>query len=140
MSATALKPYFQLHLNALGLREWKDAFNWENNPSTILNKSYHLEFPRGYRDGSYDMSTSDIRLEVVVRVFLKGYRNPADAVQEALSYWDRITARVLKSEFRNGEVIKNVYYDSHQINPLSNSNDNVAVLEITFSCLIMICI
>ena len=140
MSATALKPYFQEHLNALKLREWKDGFNWENNPSTILDKSYHLEFPRGYRDGAYDMATSDIRMEVTVRVFLKGFRNPADAIQSALAYWDAITARLLATENRTGTVIKNVYYDSHQILPLSSSNDNVVVLEITFSCFIIICI
>lgn len=140
MAATDIKPFFQTHLNVLKLREWKDGFNWENNPSTILDKSYHLEFPRGYRDGAYDMATSDIRFEVTVRVFLKGFRNPADSIQEAIRYWDLINARILASANRAGTEIKNIYFDSHQIIPLSASNDNVAILEMTFSCFIIICI
>lgn len=140
MAATDIYPFFQTQLNGLKLKEWKDPFNWENNPSTILDKSYHIENPRGYRDGAYDMASSDIRFEVVVRVFLKGFRTPRDAEQAAMGYWDKINAKILAPQTRLGTTIKNVYFESHNIDPIANSNDNIAVLEMTFSCLIMICI
>jgi hypothetical protein len=137
---TAIRPYFRARLNALGFREWKDGFNFENIPSTILDKSYHVEIPRGSRLNAFDMSSNDITQDVVVRVFFKGFRNPSEAIDLALLKYEQILQSVLASENRIGVDIKNIYFDSCQILPLSDSNDNAVILEITFSCLIIICI
>lgn len=137
---TAIRPYFRARLNALGFREWKDGFNFENIPSTILDKSFHIEVPSGARLNAFDMTSNDITQDVVVRVFFKGFRNPADAIDTAMLRYEQILESVLASENRIGVDIKNVYFSSMQILPLSDSNDNAVILEISFSCLIIICI
>ena len=137
---TAMKPYFRARLNALGLREWTDGFNFENIPANILDKSYHLEFPSGARVDAYDMTSNDITHDIVARVFFKGFRNPSQAIDAALLKYEQILESVLASENRVGVAIKNIYLDSCQIRALSDSNDNAVILEITFSCLIIICI
>jgi len=137
---TQIRPYFRARLNGLSLREWKDGFNFENIPSTLLDKSYHIEMPSGARLDAFDMSSNDITQDVVVRVFFKGFRNPTDAIDAAVLKYEQILEEVLESENRIGVQIKNIFFNSSQILPLSDSNDNAVILEITFSCLIIICI
>jgi hypothetical protein len=134
---TAIRPYFRTQLDALGYREWKDGFNTSNIPATLLKNSYHIEAVTGSRFGSYDQRTQDIEQDVTIRLFLKGYRYPADAIDDALSNIDTILTRVLEPSRRLGSSIKNIYFQNYQVLPLSETNDNAAILEITFSCLII---
>ena len=139
-SISAIRPYFRGKLVALKFKEWKDGFNFENIPSTFIDRAFHIEMPGGSRVDIFDMSSSDIYQDVVTRVFLKGYRNPAEAIDEAVKNLELILESVLDSSTRLGTDIKNIYYINHNILPLSDSNDNAVILEITFSCLIIICI
>lgn len=137
---TEVRSYFRTHMDALNFREWKDGFNFENVPSTLLDKSYHIETPGGSRRDLYDMQSQDVEVDVVVRVFRKGYRNPADAIDAIMVNFDSITERVLASSRRLGANIKNIAYTGHTVAPLADSNDNSAVLEINFICFIVICV
>jgi hypothetical protein len=135
---TAIRPYFRTHMNALEYREWKDALNFENIPSTLLDRSYHIETISGSRAGAYDQAKQDMLQDCRIRVFLKGFRTPADAVDDAMVRYDAILARVLDPTRRLGTELKNIYLQSMAISPLNATNDNSVILELNFTCLIMI--
>lgn len=135
-----VRSYFRLNLIALGFQEWKDVFNVDNIPSTKLEKSFHLGPVTGSRRDAYDPNSQDVEAEIVVRIVRKGYKNPADAVDQCLVDLDSVLSRVLAPTRRFGPNVKNVYYGSHTIDELATTNDNVAVLEITFNCLIILCV
>lgn len=140
MSMAQIRPYFRAQLNELNYKEHRDAFNWENIPSTTLHRSYHIETPTGGRIGQYDNEAQGIEHDCTVRLFLKGYRYPAEAVDDAMSRYQTILEKVLKSENRLGAGIKNIFLNDVAILPLNETNDNSLVLQITFTCLIYICV
>jgi len=129
-----VRPYFRTALNGLGFSEWDDAFNYENVPDTIIDKSYHLgtisssNVVMQQRKLSYTASIN-------VKVFFKGFREPKEALDEAMIQGDNILAAVLKPSTRNaGATLKNVNFDSLEAVPMDVSNDNVVRLEIGFTC------
>lgn len=126
-------------MDALNYKEHKDAFNYANIPNTIINKSYHIETPTGGRRGTYTNGSQDIEHDCVVRVFFKGYRYPALAIDEAMASYGTILDRVLDSNNRLNAGIKNIYLNDVNIQPYDASNDNLVLLEITFTCLMVIC-
>lgn len=134
---SSVRPYFRTALNGLRYREWTDGFNFENIPSNVLNNSYHISTPSGGRRGGYDMQTQEIEQDVTVRIFLKGYRSPALAIDNAMTRYDDLLAAVL-GPTRLGCDIKNVYLGNMEILPLDATNDNSVILEVTFTCLIII--
>ena len=138
MSFTEVRTYFRANLEALGFKEWTDAFNVDNIPSTLLDKSFHLSAPSGARRGSYDQAKQDAETTVVIRIARKGYKTPAKAIDQCLADVDAIIARVLEITRRTSTGIKNIYYGGHSINALDATNDNVAVLEISFTCFIIL--
>lgn len=133
-----VRSYFRTHMNSLKFKEWKDAFNVDNIPETILHNSYHIETIRGVRRNPYNASDQEFEQDVTIRVFKEGFRNPADAIDDCMTALDRITAVVLDTANRANCNIKNIYLNNFEIRPLADTNDNSAVLEITFSCLIII--
>lgn len=139
MSLSLIRPYFRTHLDSLNYKEWKDAFNYDNIPSTIINRSYHIDTPTGGRRGAYTNGSQPLEHDCVIRVFFKGYRYPATAIDDAMSAYDTILATVLDADNRLGAGIKNIYLNSCTIKPYAPSNDNLVLLEITFSCLMEIC-
>ncbi len=132
------RAFFRTKMNTLRFKEWKDGFNFENIPSGVLNNSYHIDANVGQRKGEYGQLDQEFEQEVVIRLFKKGYKNPAEAIDDCLTSLDTIVEAVLDNEVRLGCNIKNIYLDNYLIRPIDLSNDNVAVLEITFSCLLII--
>lgn len=136
------RSYFRTRMVALGYREWTDGFNFDNIPSTLLsrNKMFHIESPSASRSDAFDMESQDVDQDIILRIFLKGYRDPASAIDNAMTAKDTILEDILASENRLGATVKNVYYNNSQINPIDESNDNALVLEISFICRIVLCV
>ena len=137
------RTYARTRMNALGYTEWKDGFNFDNIPNTLMtgrSKMYHIETPSGSRSDSYDMESQDVDQNVTTRVFFKGYRDAATAIDDAMLAKDTILEDVLASENRLGTTIKNVFYNNDQIVPLNETNDNAAILEINLICRIILCV
>ena len=139
MSLADIRPYFRTHMDALSFKEHKDAFNYANIPNTILNRSYHIETPTGGRRGGYTNQSQPIEHDCVIRVFFKGYRYPAAAIDEAMAAYSDILDEVLETNNRLNAGIKNIYLNDVNIQPYDASNDNLVLLEITFTCLMEIC-
>ena len=141
MSFKTIRPYFQERMSAVDaeFREWEDAFNIDNIPATILDKSWHLRFqPFSYNTGGAHTCLS-FECPITLSVFVKGYRNPVEAVDMALIFADAILKECTKPVLRlNQPKIKNVLPNNVSVRELSDSNDNAAVLEIQFICEVMI--
>lgn len=138
MALTDVRPYFRTHLNALSLKEHPDGFNVENIASTILDNSYHLEI------GTIATSASNQRdhifaMPIKVRVFLKGYRDPANEIDAAIALSENIMAEVLKPSNRYGTDIKDIIPVSIVPTPLDESNDNSVILEMDFTANVILC-
>lgn len=133
----SVRSYFRTNMDALDYREWKDGFTFNNIPSTLLDGSYHIETVAASRRGAYDHQAQDIEVPVVLRVFQKGYRYPADAIDDSLTAMDAILSRLLEPSRRCGGSIKNVIFNDMKISPVALSNDNAAILEMSFNCLII---
>lgn len=140
MSFAAIRPYFNARMLAVDpdFREWEDAFNVDNIPSTMFDKAWHLEFsPSTF--GQANQACLTFLVPVSLKVFLKGYRSPKDAVDKALSLAESIVKEASGPSNRlNQPLIKNVLPNLVDVRKLSETNDNSVVLEISFNCLIII--
>jgi hypothetical protein len=143
MSFQALKPYFKARLDAansgaLKGKEWADAFNVDNIPSTALDGAYHIEIqPATYLGTAHGCLgfTAPVR----VRAFFKGYKTAAAAIDKATLYADSIIKECCKATQRlNQPLIKNILPNSVDIKALGESNDNTAYLDLLFDCQVII--
>lgn len=132
-----IRPYFRTAMLALGYKEWKDGFNFENIPANTIDGAFHIATPSGSRRGAYSQETQEIEQDVEVRVFFKGFRDPALAIDKAMERYQLMLERIL-GPTRLGCSIKNIYLNTMQILPLNETNDNSVILEVTFTCLIII--
>lgn len=141
MSFTDLRPYFQKRMKTVDpdFKEWADAFNIENIPSTILDKSWHIEFgPFSYIGTAH--TCLHFSCPVRIQVFFKGYRDPQKGVDYGLKNAHAIVKEVCNPLYRlNQAKIKNVLPNLIDIRELAQGNDNCAVLELTFDCEFVVC-
>lgn len=134
MSLTAVRPYFRSRLDALGLFEWDDAFNFENIPEALLDGAYHID---ANDIGNVSLNQNDLHLDhtVIIRTFIKGFRTPKEALDTAMQRLEDIYKEVLKPSNRVTQAsgLRNVLLNSTIIEPISESNDNAVMCEISFS-------
>ena len=138
MALTDVRPYFRARMDALGHKEWTDGFNTENIPSNILDRSYHLS------NGSIASEASshighEFLYPVTIKLFLKGYRDPKQGIDDAVGYGENILNEVLKSSNRLGTTIKDVIPQGMEILPLNESNDNAIILQVDFIARVILC-
>lgn len=126
-------PYMRTRLNALGYSEWRDAFNAENIPASIIDGAYHLQMGT-VTGGPANQLRHQFDFPVVLRVFFKGYNDPTGAVDDVLLRGDTILESVLDKANRltQAEDIKDVYCTSVQALALAGSNDNSIILQMEF--------
>ena len=133
MALVDVRPYMRSIMDGLDYSEWKDGFNSENIPSTIIDGSYHLA------TGTITGSTANQQIRtfdytLVTRVFFKGFRDPAGAIDDALGAADTILASALADASRLSQAnIKDIIPNTIQVLPLEASNDNSVILEMDFS-------
>ena len=118
-------------MDAISYNEWRDGFNVENIPSTVLDKSYHVE--------SGDISTTAsshqphrFDCSITLRVFFKGYGDPIQAIDDAYLYCEGILAEILDPANRLNNPLTDVQPQGISVNPLTLQNDNAVILEINF--------
>ena len=139
MSLSNVRGYFRTHFDAAGYEEWTDAFNRDDIPHSIINKSYHILNPT-----IVQTNHNQLHLELVETVeatfILKGYRTPADAVDDAHTEIEALLDRILGHSNRTKSVagIKNVVLDNIDIEPYSEDNDNMVRVTMRFSVLVII--
>lgn len=132
-----VRDHFRDVLNTLGLREWPTAFSYDNIPSTILTDSYHMTIdPIVSGPSNHQVHKFDYPL--TLRVFLKGFRDESESVDAAVKVGQDILCAVLQSSSRLGDTIKDIVPNSMQPIPLSGSNDNSIIIELSFTAKVFI--
>lgn len=141
MSFVDVKPYFQERFKTVDpdLNEWQDAFDINNIPAQIIDKAWHIRVGTTSYQGTAHECLG-FAAPVDLKVCLKGYRTPYEAIDNAHALADAIIKECCKSTNRlNQANIKNVLPNLVNVREIGPSNDNVVVLEISFNVLIYIC-
>jgi len=123
-------------MTALGYKEWSDGFNTDNIPSTLFNKAFALDFT-GATGSPHDNISIKSEPSFMLRVFLKGYRDPKTKLDDALFQSDVIIRDLVSAPQRLADTtVWNVNYDSLDLRPLE-TNDNAIIIEIGLRCQVM---
>lgn len=137
MSLAAVKPYFRTKLKTLGHTEWTDAFNFENIPSTVLDKCFHLEFGN-FEPGQQNNNAIEFEQKCIVRMFTKGFVNTATAMDTAITRVEAFIIVALGRSRLTTTGIKNVKMTSMTFEPIAESNDNVVMARMEFDLQIIL--
>jgi len=132
MSISNVRSFYRTQLETLGFDEWTDGFNFENIPSTILDKSFHIDVEPS-TGGVINQHAQNVDMPVIIRVFRKGFRDPSNGIDLALLDVETIICAILAPSVRLSSDIKNVVLEGFSVNPLADSNDNAIMVEINFT-------
>lgn len=133
-----VKPYARTMMANLGVRtEWTDGFNFENIPSTKLDKTFHVELIDA-REISNNQDNLVVEQPFFLRVFRSATGNPKTAIDLCLKEAKQIVDEFLKPQNRLTQpAIKNVMLDSVLVEKLNASNDNGLIGKIAFTALVI---
>jgi hypothetical protein len=131
MSWTDIRPYFNQRLSAQGLAEWSDGFGFENIPDDILDGAFHVEFGEFAGEGQ-NQNHQVSGVTVTCRVFKKGYAGPQAAIDEAIQLAQTLVKDCVKPANRLTQSFKNVVFQSMNVQPLAESNDNSLIIVVVF--------
>lgn len=139
MSLNNVRGYFRTHFEAQGYIEWEDGFNRDDIPQTFIHKSFHILTPVVVQSQQNQLHL-ELRETVETQFVLKGYRYPADAVDNAHVESEALLDRILGHSNRTRSVagIKNVVLDNMDIEPFNDNNDNMVRVTMRFTVLVMI--
>ncbi len=132
MSISSVRSFYSDRLESLGFDEWADGFSFENIPSSIVDKSFHVTVESS-TGGVINQHVQNIEMPVTVRVFRQGFRDPSNGIDEAILDVETIICDILSPSVRLSSDIKNVVFDGFSVEPLSGSNDNAIMLELNFT-------
>ena len=137
MSLSNVRPYFRTILDNLNYSEWKDGFNFENIPQSILDRSYHLGPPSitGIKNNQLDQ---ELNASITIKIHIKGYLDPALAIDTAVQEGEEVIKESVLSTNRIGIPIKNVIFESMEIEPLNQNDDNSVTISMDFTCFVIV--
>lgn len=132
MSLAAVLPYFRLILvSSMSHTEWKDAFNFENIPGTVLDKAFHLEF--GNLDpGQQNQNAIEFEQKCIVRLFAKGGVDTTATRDRAIARAQELIQYALGRRRLTTTGIKNVKLSGLTFEPFADSNDNIVMARAEF--------
>lgn len=139
---SAARTYCRSRMDSLGYKEWTDGFNFENIPSSLQNRAYHLELEEA-TDSQLNIDNLITTVPVRVRVQMAGFRDPKTKIDQAAVLSNSIVAEFMSPENRltqttsDGEKVLNVMFKSKVIEPLGTSNDNTMRLNMLFDFMVI---
>ena len=133
MSLTASRTYLRARAEAIGLKEWKDGFNFSNIPSNLIDRSYHIESNQAV-GVKLNMSDQELNFAHTVRIFVKGFRNSAQGIDTAIEIAQTYIKECVTATNRVAQTngIKNVVFENVNFDAQDTSNDNLIVASLTF--------
>lgn len=116
------------------LREWEDAFNLANIPSSVIDRSYHIFIPSIVASGQ-NSRTIEHRVNVQLSYFRKGFKTPRDAQLQGLDECFCLIQAIVNPLKWNDPsyMIYRVNCDQVTQNPVEGSNDNLIFFQMNFS-------
>lgn len=136
MSLVNCRSYLRARANSIGLKEWADGFNFDNIPSTLLNKSYHIS-PNEGTTIKNNQNDQEINYSQSIRIFVKGYRDNATAIDNAHLIVDNLIKECVnpKNRLTQSNGIKNVFFENFSFTTNDSSNDSIVMATVTFRML-----
>lgn len=124
-------------MDGLGFTEYEDGFDFENVGENIIDRLYHLQV------GNITLNTQnqtviDINYPIAVRLYLKGFRDPASAVDDSISEGERIICDVVRVANAHQANIKDVTFVSMEPLPKDELQDNIILLEMFFDARVVL--
>lgn len=111
-------------------RQWADAFNKENIPSNILDKSFFIEYDVA---GTVPLDTYvEDTISVTLSLFFKGYSNPQAALDNAIDTAEKMRENIIGIVNIRDSSFLTVEPSSITPLPVDTSNDNSIVIEMVF--------
>lgn len=140
MSVVSIKPYLSSKLSTLGYTEWTDGFGEDNIPSTIIDRSFHQRFISA--DGvSVNQESFEMNIIHQIKIYYKGFNNPAEAIDQSLSESQSIIASCLNFKDYTDAGLTGLFLDGFTVEPFDETlNDNLVVATLNFSVRIFNCI
>lgn len=133
MSLKESRDYMRAQAVAVGLREWPDGFNFENIPSSVIDRSFHVISSNavGIKNNQYDQ---EINFEHTIRVFVKGFKNVSQGIDSITEIVEDLIKEIVapRNRLTNTNGIKNVVFENFSIDAGNQSNDNLIVASVTF--------
>ena len=136
MSWSQIRTYFNGEIETVlpDMREWRDAFNVENIPRTLLDTYYHLDIRSGASSSANDATVQD-RMLVALKIWKKGSNDIATTQDEL---WDLafcirqglINPRNVHTFDRDIQAVENL---SMNAQPIDLTNDNVVEIQLEFN-------
>ena len=127
----AVRPFFRTRLKALGFKEHFDAFDTDNVPSTLLDKSFFMS-SGGVQGSESDHQVHNFSYPMKVVVFKKGFGKPVQARDDAETIVDTILSDLISPAVRLGTVLKDIVPVRYEISAVSESDDKDIVIEFEF--------
>lgn len=138
MALAGVLPAIANEIRGAGFVEWKDAFPIDNIPSTIIDRSFHVEMGT-VSSTAANQRSHVFRMPITVQVLRRGFRDAHAAREGCMIDSDLILAALLSESFRFSIVddVKNLSPLSIDLSPISSSNDNDFILTLRFEALIV---
>lgn len=136
MTLANIYPYFRSRMKSLGYKEHTDGFDRDNIASTVLNKSFHILTSTG-SGGTINQNHQDVGVDVGLRYCVRGYRKPTEAKEDAMSQMQTILEDICKLSNRTSTLF-NVVFNDFSMEQLSESNDNVVVVDLNFTAFVIL--
>lgn len=126
---------------SLGFSWWSDSFNFENVPSTLIDKSFHIDLDGEVRQEEKDPRGSVFALPYKISFVIKGFRDVDQGHSLALDSGEKIIKHFLSSQNELKEKgIININLDQGLVLSAKNpSNDNLILGELTLLLRVMLC-
>lgn len=141
MSLTNARAYMRARAEAIGLKEWKDGFDFDNIPANIVDKYFHIQSGRvvGIKNNQSDQ---EMNFSQTVRIFVKGFRDPASGIDSAIKVAEDYIKQCVNVANRVAQPngIKNVVFENADFGALSPSNNNGVIASLTFRVYVILAV
>lgn len=121
----------QIALHDSSLKEWKDTFNRDNVPSSMVDNHYHISF------GSLTSAQRENYVEdnwtTVVTIWKRGFTNPVNAFDAIMDTANCIRMSIIQPEADTLENILSVESVSIEPEPIDDTNDNIIMVSLEFN-------
>lgn len=135
MSMVNVRSYLRSMAQGLSLKEWKDGFNSENIPESILDKVFFIDMGDIAAGDKRDQYDQEITMPCTVKIFKKGYKTPADAIDDSVLLIENLIKAVCNPDdaCTQANGIVNVTFANSRLEPIATSNDNAVMSSVTFN-------
>ncbi len=134
---TDVKKYARLRMLDLGYVEHEDGLNFENVPSQLFGRAFHVLIGEASA-ATHHHDGLTIEVPFAIRLLLKGKANMKVAYDEATAKLDEILTDLMEAGNRLlAEGLKNVFFRTAGIDPVAASNDNALIVRVEFTAMVV---